>query len=152
MERHPGDRPRPAPPGSPERRAGDRYAGREGDEGIRRAPEPRRALRGALPQGAARRGVKLKIRGGKKTTPRTRARKEPAPERRIRARKILGGLKTLYPDADCALCHQGPLELLVATILSAQCTDATVNKVTPALFKRYPTARDFAEADPAKIE
>ncbi len=94
----------------------------------------------------------MKIKDGKKTPPRARSRKEPTPERRARARKVLGGLRNLYPSADCALCHQGPLELLVATILSAQCTDATVNKVTPELFKRYPTARHFAEAEAARIE
>ena len=94
----------------------------------------------------------MRIKGRKKTAPRARGRAEPTRERRARARKVLAGLKTLYPAADCALCHQGPLELLVATILSAQCTDGTVNTVTPGLFRRYPTARDFAEADPGKLE
>jgi endonuclease-3 len=61
-------------------------------------------------------------------------------------------LARLYPDARCALDHQTPLQLLVATILSAQCTDARVNLVTPALFARYPDARAFAEADPRELE
>lgn len=60
--------------------------------------------------------------------------------------KILKGLQEAYPDVKCALDHQGPLQLLVATILSAQCTDVRVNLVTPALFSKYPTAADFAEA------
>jgi endonuclease-3 len=62
------------------------------------------------------------------------------------------GLKRLYPDADCALHHTNALELLVATILSAQCTDERVNEVTPELFRRYPTARSYATADPRELE
>jgi endonuclease-3 len=58
----------------------------------------------------------------------------------------------MYTDADCALHHSRALELLVATILSAQCTDARVNQVTPALFRRYPTAQDYAEAESAELE
>lgn len=69
-----------------------------------------------------------------------------------RARRIDRELAKLYPDAHCALHHKNALELLVATILSAQCTDARVNLVTPALFKRYPNAKAFAEADPAELE
>jgi endonuclease-3 len=57
-----------------------------------------------------------------------------------------------YPDAVCELDHQGPFQLLVATILSAQTTDVRVNLVTPALFARYPTPRALAEADPAELE
>ena len=57
-----------------------------------------------------------------------------------------------YPDAECALVHDGPFQLLVATILSAQTTDERVNTVTPALFRRYPTAEDLAAADPAELE
>lgn len=53
----------------------------------------------------------------------------------------------VYPDADCSLDYTNPLHLLIATQLAAQCTDARVNLVTPALFARYPTARDFADAD-----
>jgi endonuclease III len=69
-----------------------------------------------------------------------------------RAARIVEALHRLYPDADCALDHRSPLELLVATILSAQCTDERVNKVTPALFRRYPTAADYAGADLAEME
>jgi endonuclease-3 len=57
-----------------------------------------------------------------------------------------------YPDAECALHHRDAYELLVATILSAQCTDERVNQVTPAVFARYPTAGDLAVADPAEVE
>jgi endonuclease-3 len=65
---------------------------------------------------------------------------------------LLDILERLYPDARCALDHSNALQLLVATILSAQCTDERVNKVTPALFERYPDAPAFAAADPAELE
>ena len=71
---------------------------------------------------------------------------------KARTRKIVRGLHRLYPDSDCALHHNNALELLAATILSAQCTDERVNKVTPELFRTCPTAADYAEADPALIE
>ena len=57
-----------------------------------------------------------------------------------------------YPDAACALHHDGPYQLLVATILSAQCTDERVNMVTPAVFARYPTPADLAAAEPGELE
>lgn len=69
-----------------------------------------------------------------------------------RASRIVAGLRKLYPDASCELNHGGALELLVATILSAQCTDARVNSVTKTLFKRYKTAADYASAEPAELE
>jgi endonuclease III len=69
-----------------------------------------------------------------------------------RARRIVRTLARLYPDAHCALVHHNPLQLLVATILSAQCTDARVNMVTPALFARYPNALAFASAEPSELE
>jgi endonuclease III len=68
------------------------------------------------------------------------------------ARKTLKALATLYPDAACALKHQSPVQLLVATILSAQCTDVRVNLVTPALFARYSDAAAFAKADRGELE
>lgn len=61
-------------------------------------------------------------------------------------------LAVLYPEAVCELTHSNPYELLSATILSAQCTDARVNMVTPTLFARYPTVHDLAMADPAELE
>jgi len=68
------------------------------------------------------------------------------------AKKILFGLKKAYPDADCSLSFQSPLELLVATILSAQCTDVQVNKVTPKLFQQFRSARDYATAPLEQLE
>jgi endonuclease III len=75
-----------------------------------------------------------------------------ATERKARARKIIARLKREYPDATCALHHSNALELVVATILSAQCTDARVNMVTPHLFAKYRTAADYAAADPRILE
>jgi endonuclease-3 len=69
-----------------------------------------------------------------------------------RARRLIRGLRSLYPDPDCALHHRSALELLVATILSAQCTDERVNRVTPELFSRYPAAADYAAADVSELE
>jgi len=69
-----------------------------------------------------------------------------------RAKALCEILPRIYPGAHCELNFSNPLELLVATILSAQCTDVQVNKVTPALFKKYRTARDYAGADPAGLE
>ena len=80
----------------------------------------------------------------------------PIPESRLalvrRARRINRELAELYPDAHCELDFTTPLELLVATILSAQCTDKRVNMVTPTLFARYPTAADYAAADREEVE
>jgi endonuclease-3 len=64
----------------------------------------------------------------------------------------LDRLQATYPDAECALIHQNPWQLLVATILSAQCTDVRVNQVTPELFKRFPDPASMAIADTAEIE
>ena len=75
-------------------------------------------------------------------------RAETSVERRARTRKIIARLRKEFPDAKCALDHTSPLELLVATILSAQCTDVRVNLVTPALFAKYRRAIDYAAADP----
>ena len=69
-----------------------------------------------------------------------------------RAKKVVGRLAEDYPDAHCALAHSSALELLVATILSAQCTDVRVNLVTPVLFKKYRGAKGYANADPAELE
>ena len=79
-------------------------------------------------------------------------RAESLVDKRRRTRTIIARLKREFPDAKCALDHTSPLELLVATILSAQCTDARVNMVTPALFAKYRSAADYAAADPAVFE
>lgn len=71
---------------------------------------------------------------------------------RTQARAIFRRLAATYPDAHCELDFQTPLELLVATVLSAQCTDQRVNKVTPALFTRYPDAAGYAAADRHELE
>lgn len=70
----------------------------------------------------------------------------------LRAEQIYSRLEAAYPEAKCALNFENPLQLLIATILSAQSTDKTVNAVTPALFKRYKTAKDFARAKPEDLE
>lgn len=69
-------------------------------------------------------------------------------ERQARVAEILRRLDHMYPGATCALHHSNPWELLVATILSAQCTDKRVNEVTPGLFAKYPTPQDFAAVRP----
>lgn len=69
-----------------------------------------------------------------------------------RVPKIIAALKELYPDPMCALSYEKPHELLFAVRLSAQCTDARVNLITPALFARYPTLEDFATADVTEVE
>ncbi len=71
-------------------------------------------------------------------------------KKRIRA--VICRLKKVYPDSRCALTFSAPWELLVATVLSAQCTDKLVNQVTPVLFKKYPNMRAFAAADPGEVE
>ncbi len=81
-----------------------------------------------------------------------RYKKESPQELKARAHKIVRRLERAYPGATCALDHHNALELLVATILSAQCTDARVNKVTPALFAKYADARAYAGADPSVLE
>jgi endonuclease-3 len=77
---------------------------------------------------------------------------KPVAALRRRARQIVRKLAELYPDARCALDHDNPLQLLIATMLSAQCTDVRVNLVTPALFACYPDARSFAKAEPGELE
>ncbi len=76
--------------------------------------------------------------------PTTPVKPKTAAERAARVRKILSTLDEMYPNVNCALTHSSPWELLVATILSAQCTDKRVNEVTPGLFRKYPTPQDFA--------
>ncbi|MBI1916862.1 MAG: endonuclease III [Planctomycetes bacterium] len=89
-----------------------------------------------------------------KAPPKVPARRTLSPLTRMRrrVRRILNGLARLHPDAACALHFEGPLQLLVATILSAQCTDQRVNMVTPALFARYPDARAFGNAKQEELE
>lgn len=87
---------------------------------------------------------------GTKIVPVTITRKPSS--KKQRALEILNRLQRLYPDATCSLNYSTPVQLLVATILSAQCTDERVNKVTPALFTRFPDAASLANADLAELE
>ena len=100
-----------------------------------RATKPRAArLRAPKPRATRRRG------------------RESAADQRARALEILARLKRAYPDAHCALEHRNALQLLVATILSAQCTDVRVNLVAPRLFARCPTAADYAAIPAPELE
>ncbi len=91
-----------------------------------------------------------------KTSKRTQQKSGALPRKtaaqRARAGKILEALEKRYPDAQCELDYKNPLQLLIATILSAQATDVGVNKATPKLFAKFKTAADFARADPKEIE
>jgi endonuclease-3 len=78
--------------------------------------------------------------------------RETTQAKAARARKIIAGLQKTYPDAHCELNFSNPLELLIAVILSAQCTDKRVNLVTAELFRKYRTAPDYANADRAELE
>jgi endonuclease-3 len=78
--------------------------------------------------------------------------RETAAAKAARTKKILAGLQKTYPDAHCELNFASPLQLLIATILSAQCTDKRVNMVTAELFQKYRTAADFANADLTELE
>jgi len=78
--------------------------------------------------------------------------RETKEEKAARVKKIIAGLKKVYPDAHCELNYSNPLELLIATILSAQCTDKRVNLVTADLFKKYRSAADYAAAPAGELE
>jgi len=93
--------------------------------------------------------ARLRARPSRRTPVRVRVRARPTPSR---AAKILDILEATHPDATCALCYRNPFELLVATILSAQCTDERVNQVTPALFARFPAPAALAAAPPSEVE
>lgn len=100
------------------------------------------------PKAVGKTGLAKKIRRAVSTT--TRATRNPLAPERVAA--ILKALDESYPNAVCALNHRSPWELLVATILSAQCTDVRVNLVTPELFRRFPTPADMAEAPLPELE
>src|SRR5579862_2462073 len=78
--------------------------------------------------------------------------RETLQSRRLRAQAIMAGLEAAYPQAHCELDYSSPLELLIATILSAQCTDRQVNLVTPELFRKYRSAADYAGAPLSQLE
>jgi endonuclease III len=109
----------------------------------------------SAPAPAPRPGKVVKTsKGGKPARSRAPSPPPPPPPTALvrRARKINRELAELYPDAHCELDFRSPLELLVATILSAQTTDKRVNMVTPVLFAKYPSAADYAAADRAELE
>lgn len=119
---------------------------------------PRAAAGRKAPSRSASRGAVRKAGRKKKTLRRAAAppakpadNAEEAALRR-RAGRITRQLAKDYPGAECALTHESALQLLIATILSAQCTDRRVNQVTPGLFARYPDAAAFAESDPDELE
>src|SRR5580692_2952377 len=85
-------------------------------------------------------------------SPRMQRADAPAGTEKKHARRVCTALKRAYPEAVCALTHANPYELLVATILSAQCTDARVNMVTPELFRRFPDPTSLAGAVPGEVE
>src|SRR3984957_19646870 len=115
-------------------------------EGARTQPSNGRAVK----TGRAETPRPRSSKSGKSASAAGAARYNPvAPER---VAEILLRLDELYPDASCALEHSSPWELLVATILSAQSTDANVNRVTPTLFRKYPTVQDFAALTPEQLQ
>ncbi len=92
-----------------------------------------------------------KDRTSKVTPPKQVRKPKNAAERKARLGRILTELDRLYPNVTCALHHKNAWQLLVSTILSAQCTDERVNMVTPGLFKKYPTIKDFANASQEEL-
>jgi len=105
--------------------------------------------------------AKKKVRGGKKKAVKSALGKKPAAKKAAgaaagtepkRVAAILAGLDAAYPDATCELNYSNAFQLLIATILSAQCTDVRVNQVTQTLFKKYTKPEDFAYASPAELE
>ena len=98
------------------------------------------------------RGIKTAAPAPKRKNKKAVAKPRSAADRKKRIRAILKQLDKDYPNVTCALNHRNAWELLVATILSAQCTDVRVNMVTPGLFKKYPTIADMAAAPQAEIE
>jgi endonuclease-3 len=120
---------------------------------VARAPSPAKAAerRKNTAHGASR-GLEPKAAQapkGRKKTPSTTAYNPLAPDR---IAEILKRLDQLYPDVTCALTHTSAWELLVATILSAQSTDVNVNRVTPELFRKYPTVEAFAALEPEQLQ
>jgi endonuclease III len=119
--------------------------------------EGARALRrGAQSRGTSRQSGSLPSRSARKPKSAGKSRgaagKAYNPVSAQRIQEILKRLDELYPTATCALTHRSAWELLVATILSAQSTDANVNRVTPALLQKYPTVQDFAALEPEQLE
>ncbi|MGO9643001.1 MAG: endonuclease III [Candidatus Acidiferrales bacterium] len=98
------------------------------------------------------RATKPKPRPAKRNPKATKPASRPAGATPARVRAILARLDEAYPAVTCALTHENPFQLLISTILSAQCTDERVNQVTQTLFPKYPTPQHFAYADPRELE
>jgi endonuclease-3 len=116
-----------------------------------KAARPERTLKGARPAAKKAKGAARKSGKALRPLVTRKPKRIPTPDP-VRVGAILEQLHELYPDAKCALDFGSPLQLLIATILSAQCTDERVNLTTPALFARYPDAAAFAAAEPAELE
>lgn len=129
-------------------------AARKATTGARKATTGARKTADALRSAGDTPQNPLPVAVPRKRKPRPVARRtrESLAARRERALRILAALRETYPHATCALRHGSAYELLVATILSAQCTDERVNQVTPNLFRTWPDAAALAEADPAELE
>lgn len=145
----------PPAKGLPARRRSRAAPGRTRAKSRAAAARPgRHAPQGA--RGGTRTGTRVASRRAAAkpglTSRRPRARRRFAPPEPARVAALLGQLEQLYPEATTALDFGTPLQLLIATILSAQCTDERVNRVTPALFARYPDATAFAAADRGELE
>jgi endonuclease III len=123
----------------------------------RKAPGPRQPLSQRRPKVATTRSTSGRPKPAIKSTKKPAPAKKPSPRKRLapaaeRAPQIFDGLLATYPDAHCELDFKTPLQLAIATILSAQCTDKRVNMVTPTLFERYPTVESLAAAKPEDVE
>ena len=103
-----------------------------------------RSAKGLKTSSSARSAKSSRTRGG--------AKPKAAGTNPERVQAILQKLEESYPNVTCALIHENPFQLLISTILSAQCTDETVNRVTKTLFVKYRTPKDFAQANPAELE
>ena len=119
-------------------------------EGVRRGT--RAASKNIPARSAARRAPAAPGNAAKPTVPKQKPSSGYDPLNPERVRQIIAGLDQMYPGVTCALTHRSAWELLVATILSAQCTDVRVNMVTPVLFEKYPTVQDFAALEPEQLE
>ncbi len=133
-------------------RQASRSGRQTGAKSAKGLPVKRSALKPSLARTPRRAdGAEASARGSKAPSARGKSPVRLSPDRE-RVRQILSGLDRMYPNVTCALTHRNAWELLVATILSAQCTDVRVNMVTPVLFKKYPTVADFAALEPAQLE
>ena len=127
---------------------GSRAAGRPDDRtGERRSPS-----KSGAKQSLVKRAIQEVLGKSTRGRPKKTGRRSDRALLRQSAIEIISLLKRAYPDARCALDYRNAYELLCATILSAQCTDARVNMVTPTLFARYPTPFELAAANPAEVE